>query len=564
MNILFIKKAGGYIRHRSFMEYVPLACLFLAGILMSIFALFIVGPLQHIGEGDAACYAGMARSLLEGDGLNVGYITSHFYRYGQLPRPQDQWMPLYSFLIVPFFVVLGKTAVAAKMPSVLISTVLLPVVTMLLTRICTRTRWVAAAAGVTLMVCPAIFFWGLHALSDLTTALFFTLALYFTLQGFVNPRWLLLMGVALGLAFYSKPVTVLALPVFWVCFAFTKKNWKEFVNPYFLSGALIAAGFVVVWAYRTYRCFGTPFHSSYMPAIACLDYGESHIYALHWGPSKPTFMNDKLTLGFPVVWSWFCVQWNAYWTSILVCEVRNLVKPGMHIIGWMKEYNLFVSGLPAACFGLPALGYLVMSCRHRKWIVLPAIYILFIGFMSLIVVYRVRYTLMFLPAVFALGWCMWERIAEWFESRIQLNKALILWVLFLTVVATSMAANIHNWRLGVRTGLYPYVDNSQRLKAAAWIESNTPRDAVIMSVEPWDLNYHAERFTVRTPYDSLENIYRVIKAYNITHLTSYDSKRIPHALYPFISREKNGLKAVYSAGKWNVYEIDYAAFKENL
>lgn len=81
-----------------------------------IFKLQIIYSIQYVGHADASGYAEMADSLLKGRGLEVDYVSWYFFQYNpEIIRPEDHWPPLYSFLIVPFFALLGKTAFAAKM-----------------------------------------------------------------------------------------------------------------------------------------------------------------------------------------------------------------------------------------------------------------------------------------------------------------------------------------------------------------------------------------------------------------------------------------------------------------
>lgn len=79
----------------------------------------IIYPIQFIGHADGAAYAEMADSLIHGRMFEVDYISEYFVKYDpKIVRPEDHFLsPLYSLAIVPFFAILGKTAFAAKLPS---------------------------------------------------------------------------------------------------------------------------------------------------------------------------------------------------------------------------------------------------------------------------------------------------------------------------------------------------------------------------------------------------------------------------------------------------------------
>ena len=87
------------------------------GLLVLSAKCYIIYPVEHVGESDASAYAEMADSLVHGKWLSVDYISFFFIKYLGIPRPEDHWPPLYSFLIAPFYVLLGKTAFTFYSPA---------------------------------------------------------------------------------------------------------------------------------------------------------------------------------------------------------------------------------------------------------------------------------------------------------------------------------------------------------------------------------------------------------------------------------------------------------------
>jgi hypothetical protein len=88
----------------------------------------IAYPIQYVGHADASAYAEMADSLIHGRGFEVDYISWYFIKYPNIVRPEDHWTPLYSMAIAPFFLIFGKSAFAAKIPSLIISCFFLPLI----------------------------------------------------------------------------------------------------------------------------------------------------------------------------------------------------------------------------------------------------------------------------------------------------------------------------------------------------------------------------------------------------------------------------------------------------
>lgn len=76
---------------------------------------------QWIGNTDSAVFAETADSFVRGRGLSTDFIQySYFYsplQYPEINHPDAHYPPLYSLLTVPFYLVFGKTAFAAKLPA---------------------------------------------------------------------------------------------------------------------------------------------------------------------------------------------------------------------------------------------------------------------------------------------------------------------------------------------------------------------------------------------------------------------------------------------------------------
>ena len=127
-----------------------------SGVLVLSLKCLMVYPVSHIGHNDAIGYAEMADSLIHGRGLEVDYVSFHFIKYPNVRRPEDHWPPLYSFLIVPFYLIFGKVAIAFKLPSIIILSIFLPLATYSLGRKLSGNKWVGLASGLTVMLYPKL------------------------------------------------------------------------------------------------------------------------------------------------------------------------------------------------------------------------------------------------------------------------------------------------------------------------------------------------------------------------------------------------------------------------
>ena len=168
----------------------------LAGLFAFVIKCHIIYPIEYVGHADASGYAEMADSLIHGRGLSVDYISFYFLKYNRrITRPEDHWPPLYSFFIAPFFLLLGKTAFAAKLPSVIISCFFFPLVGYFLSKRLSGNKLVGVAAGLNILFYPIFFRHSLYCLSDITYAFMVCLTVFLAIKGLEDSRYFYPMGI---------------------------------------------------------------------------------------------------------------------------------------------------------------------------------------------------------------------------------------------------------------------------------------------------------------------------------------------------------------------------------
>jgi 4-amino-4-deoxy-L-arabinose transferase-like glycosyltransferase len=263
--------------------------LLLAGLVVFIIKCRIVYPIEYVGHADASGYAEMADSLVHGRGLEVDYVSFHFIKYSpEISRPEDHWPPLYSFLIAPFFLILGKTAFAAKLPSLIISSFFLPALGYLLAKRFSDSDVTGFATGAHLLIYPAFFEHSLFCLSDVTFAFMVSLTVLLAVKGFDNPRYFYAMGVAMGLAYYAKGAGLILLPAYGLFYLIRRTQQTD--RP-FLIGIGLALLTLAPWFIRNQIHFGSPMFSTQQFAAGYIGYipWEQGTYPLYWGENLPSF-----------------------------------------------------------------------------------------------------------------------------------------------------------------------------------------------------------------------------------------------------------------------------------
>ncbi|MGB9595289.1 MAG: ArnT family glycosyltransferase, partial [Candidatus Poribacteria bacterium] len=204
------------------------------GVIVFLTKCLIVYPIQYVGHADASGYAEMADSLIHGRGFEVDYISFYFIKYPHIYRPEDHWPPLYSIFIAPFFLILGKSAFSAKLPSIIISSFFLPITLYYLTKELSKSKIAGLSAGITILLSPFFYENSLHCLSDVTYAFVVSAFVLFGVISIDKKRYSYSAGFFMGLAYYAKGsgiLLILCYIIFYIIAHVKFKRWRLQILP---------------------------------------------------------------------------------------------------------------------------------------------------------------------------------------------------------------------------------------------------------------------------------------------------------------------------------------------
>ena len=189
-------------------------------VLSLIVRLVVAGFVTRPGYMDPSYYTATAVSLAQGEGLNEPFIWNYLDDPAEVSHPGFlYWMPLPSFVAMPFAALFPGSFFALQVPFAFLSA-LLPLVAYGIARRVTEKRWLAWSAG--LMALFSGYFFSYWTLPETFApyALFGSLALW--LAGSWGqesegkaPGWLvgLAVGLLVGLAHLTRADGILLLPV---------------------------------------------------------------------------------------------------------------------------------------------------------------------------------------------------------------------------------------------------------------------------------------------------------------------------------------------------------------
>ena len=563
---------------------------------LAIYALVALSTLSHvdaIGHADYAENAVIARNLLSGRGLTVDYSAQFYRDYGPgLSHPADTWPLLQPILIAPFFVLFGAVTWAAKLPNLLLVLGLAWAVFALTSRL-----WdarVGLLAGLLALLHPYFFNAVLYPINDLAfTLIFFLLAwlawhelspvagserfpTWAALAARLHRRRLFAIGALSGLLVWSKPsgaalLVGLALCALWVWWRRSGAGkravpWKPLA---WAGGALVLVLLPLV--VRNLLAFGVPFYSTESTDVWILRYWPLHnwedIYKVYFGQELPHprwvvggkfgYQNlvDAVLGGFGSLW-----------------QKGILADPGQgdSIIGLLPLWGALV-GLAASVRRVQSLFAMVGLCM--------GLYALFV---LLYWHFEGRYFQVAVPWLYMLlAWGVFWVFDRLHETRspeaatrsvdaqaagpspsttrsvfgalvLPLAVAGLIWP-SLSAIGTQIESD------SVQTGF---------VAGMAWLKDHSSPQDVVMTRDPWELNWHTSRKAVMIPNDDLTTIERIMKRYGVTLLQlggpvdGIDVRRCPGTVgsRPALGRlycgeERAGFKLLYRQGGLTVYRV---------
>ncbi len=282
---------------------VALTLLLAGGIVAFLLMAWSNWGVEWVGGMDAAAYAEVAHSLAEGRGfLNECLMYSYFpsqFAYPDVNHPEAHYPPLFPMLVAPWFQLLGKNAFAAKLLSMLIGSLFLPLVQYLLTRQLSKSRVVALVSAYTVMIFPMFVVRAQLVDEDLLYTLLVLLTCYLALKGGRQGGAYLLMGVTIGFAFLAKGTGILLLPAALIA-VFARAGIAGMRKRRLWAGAVLSLLVISPWLVRNYRAFGDPFFSTqnYTAGHIAFESLEEGNYRLYEDGLIPTVWDKLRIAGF--------------------------------------------------------------------------------------------------------------------------------------------------------------------------------------------------------------------------------------------------------------------------
>lgn len=545
-----------------------LIAIIIIGIGIFAFKCKIAYPIKWMGDTDEAAYVEMADNLIHGKGLSNDYIQYSYFlsrmKYPEITHPDAHYAPLYSLLIAPFFLILGKSAFAAKFPAMLISSIFLPVFLYLLTKRLSRSRIAGFAAALGIIVFPSIFSRSLLPDDDAIFHFIVLASCFFIMKAQDSPRYFYPAGIFIGLAYYAKGSGLVLIPAYFI-FCVILGGFKALRNRKMWYCFAIVLLVMLPWFIRNTIHFRNPIFSTQQYAAGYIGYKgwEEGTYTLYWDKEMPSLSSKFRQAGAKVVLSKSLESFGTY-------------------LGWSF---IGISGSPGVFVGIPAImGLLLflMSCLYYLFrrpsdgnngrasrFFAPwhnrDIHVLWLVEFSLMIFLAVtwqplrRLAFPFVAINMAIGWTTYyvaaKQIFKWTKYSEIIASCLIILLMFPVLLIS--AGEVYD---GYKDADFPYGEDGESwMETGKWIKENLP-GSIMMFREPGQLHFYSEEKGIQVPLAELGDIIKVMKFYKVTHIIPKVNMR--PALKPLVEGEAPGFKLVYDKGL-EIYEIQYDLLPES-
>jgi Dolichyl-phosphate-mannose-protein mannosyltransferase len=249
----------------------------------------LVKGVQFVGHSDDASYALMGKSLSEGRGIYVNYVSTFFIPYSRgIVRREDHWPPFMGMAIAPLFYVMGVSAQVARLPSIWFGSIGLPLMTALLAYALSRRGYVALVAGLVMMADGPVYQQSLRTIADGTTAMLVAGFCACVVLARRRPWFHVGAGVFAACAYYAKGSELVLLALYPVM-AVLACGWRVWREKWFYVGVATAVILLAPFWYANWRDYGNPLHSTqnYVSGFYGFEDWEQADYFPYWGKDLP-------------------------------------------------------------------------------------------------------------------------------------------------------------------------------------------------------------------------------------------------------------------------------------
>jgi 4-amino-4-deoxy-L-arabinose transferase-like glycosyltransferase len=221
-------------------------------IVLSALLLFLNLQKGSLSGYDDALYAHEGKQML---------LTGDWWTIRDNGILNFEYPPMFVWLEALSMKVWGISDFAAKFPAAVCG-LLTIVLVFLIARTWSADFWLPIAGAWVLMLSQYFLKYSMHAMTDVPFTFFFTLSIYCYLKGLQRPHYLIVCGLAIGLAILTRSILgLLPAGVIVGHWLWTRKG--PAVSSALVLGVVVAVLAPATWIYTEYRTYGDVFLSNH-------------------------------------------------------------------------------------------------------------------------------------------------------------------------------------------------------------------------------------------------------------------------------------------------------------
>jgi 4-amino-4-deoxy-L-arabinose transferase-like glycosyltransferase len=460
----------------------------------------------HPGISDSNHYYNLARNLSHGRGFVIDYIWNYYNRPPDVTHAEDYWMPLPAVYPAVMLFLFPDNLLMALLPSVVFGTAVVAL-TYALARRFGLSPYTSVLAMALVAFLPELVLNSARTDTTMSYVFYVGMAVWCYLTAWAgNPRWLIGVGIFMGLAHLSRQDAILFAPAILVTtlimLRWQRPNWSWlwlWVIPVAWLGVLAP------WMWRNYSLFGV---------------------LLSGGSSRTIFMTsfiDQFTYGREL----HLTHWLEWGIPNIIGNIVFQALANVRMMLTLGDVGLSVFGWLGLC--------LVVLRRNRpegvQWrgILMPLLMIgALFAFYSFVTPFHTqggsfkKSFMLFLP--FLAIWGAW-----WLDES-QKNRGFVVAITAFTVLLTGMNAfQLVREDFAIAQRFNDSVATlAIRLNEVG--DVNGDGEIIVMTQDPFILNYHGFR-ALMLPSDPRDMILQAAYRYSVDYIILPAARPSLDALY---------------------------------
>jgi len=518
------------------------------------FILLVYGSFNnpYIGHADRANAANVARNLVNGHGYVTDYIHA-FYEDKELPAIEKTWPILQPTWIALSFKIFGINEISARLPNMFFI-ILIGIASFFIGKLLSNNYKVAFYCGLIALMCGR---YDIQTRNE-TGAIFFITMIFLSVLLYERKRkiiWVIVTGILSGLAAMQRFELIIIFPIL---------SFYFLINQFIVSKSKIKNYLLNISNYK---------NSIYVLIFSLVFYLPIMIYNYNVHGNILVSQNEASIMGYiakyhsitPTAEERYAVYFNKNNESIMhnknfvqkfSFNKSNLIelKKG---IKYLIYKNIGIFGMIILFIGI-FMNFSTIKDNKNLLLLLTLLVLAMLVAIAISTTFDKRYLWIFSPILISLSFSvLFERISK-INKAITINKYYIILLPLILSISIFWGGKdrIINWI----TSSNIVISNSNKAsyELINWINNNTLIDDIIMTREPWQINWHTNRSAIMVPYGDLNDFILICKKHGVDYVVLGDSRTF--LLNQFEDGNINELIPVHSIESSS---IAYKIFKIN-